>query len=125
MSNDAGLVRFAKKHYAPVFYTEEEFQADYHKILVMKKMFSRYQKTETANVPLLLNMFITLHNVFDTAALNVLLFSRMTPVHWPVVKTFLVFLSIYQETGETSDIPLDPYIAAELANIRWRGRIST
>jgi hypothetical protein len=107
MTVEHDFVKFALRNYHPVVFTEDDFLHDLNKIVVLKKLFKRYTSTGTINERLVLNNIIILMNVFGVKATNSMLFHRVNPEHWSILKTFLSFLNSYVETVETMDVPVD------------------
>lgn len=107
MTLEHDFVKYALQNYNPVVFTEDEFIRDLNKIVVLKKLFKRYETTGIINERLVLNNLIILTNVFGLPATNILLFYRVNECHWGILKTFLNYLNSYIETPDHSDVPFD------------------
>jgi hypothetical protein len=97
--------------------TIEDFNKDMQKVSHIKKLISR-----DFNKRLLLNHIIVLLNVFHSAAAVTMLFYKIDKKYWPILKTYLEFLSLMPDRIDelninSSDIPLDPQIVKELRSL--------
>ena len=91
--NDNNYILFAIKHYDnPQAVTEEDFYEDMKRFKWIKRLLNKYKNSGDLNVHLLMNHFIILYNVFGEAT-TPLLFYKIDKEHWPILKTFLVFLN--------------------------------
>lgn len=122
LSEDNYLV-YALKHYnSPECSGMEDFEEDIKRFKYLKRLFRRYERTGVLNDRLILNHLIVLYNVLDGAA-TPLLFFKIDKQHWPVLKTFLVFInrmpieSIVSGGVKGDEIPLDFHVINILRNI--------
>lgn len=107
--NEDNYILFAIKYYDnPQSTTKEDFYDDLKRFRWIKKLFKRYKNFGELNVPLLINHFIILYNIFGEAA-TPLLFYKMDPEFWSIVKTFIVYLGRLPEHPKTEihNIPVD------------------
>lgn len=102
----------------------EEFQEDMARIVYLKRLFRKYQKTSVLRENLILNHLITFYNVFGVEVATRLLFFRMDADLHYILKTFLVFLNYLPdgnprfEVGvDVVSIPMDRQIIGVLRNI--------
>jgi|TARA_B100001079_G_C16100902_1_gene378281 hypothetical protein len=115
------------KHYDnPQCVEVEEFNDDLRKIKYIKRLFNQYNVENKLKERLLLNHIIVFYNVFPVEAATRILFFKLDKVFWPMLKTFLIYLSYMPEdklesiNGEvinTSDIPMDQGIIDRLREI--------
>jgi len=122
LSEDNYLV-YALKHYnSPECSGMEDFEEDIKRFKYLKRLFTRYERTGVLNDRLILNHLIVLYNVLDGAA-TPLLFFKIDKKHWPILKTFLVFInrmpieSIVSGGVRGDEIPLDFHVINILRNI--------
>jgi len=122
LSEDNYLV-YALKHYnSPECSGMEDFEEDIKRFKYLKRLFRRYERTGVLNDRLILNHLIVLYNVLDGAA-TPLLFFKIDKKHWPILKTFLVFInrmpieSIVSGGVRGDEIPLDFHVINILRNI--------
>jgi len=121
--NEENFLVYALKNYnSPECTGLDDFEEDVKRFKYLKRLFGRYEKTQKLNDRLILNHLIVLYNVFDSAATS-MLFYRIEEKHWPVLKTFLVFLNrmpmeqIVTGGVKETDIPLDFNVINILRNI--------
>lgn len=108
---------FAARHYInPQCESIEEFYEDLSKFKYIKKLLTKYEDRGGVNTRLLLNHIITVYNVFSIDAANALLFFKVNKTHWPILKTFLIFLKYLPENAYV-EIPLDQKLVQELRRI--------
>jgi len=105
--NESNYIMFAMKHYEnPQAVTQEDFYDDMKRFKWIKRLLNKYKNTKEMNVPLLLNHFIILYNIFGDAA-TPLLFYRIDSELWNILKTFIVYLD-----------RLPPYPISQIHNIQ-------
>ena len=78
----------------------------------------RYKRDGELKTHLLLNHFIILYNMFGEAT-TPMLFHKIEPELWPVMKTFVMFLGKFPEYPHTTlhDVQPDLYCLKELYSI--------
>lgn len=91
--SDSNFLLYAAANYTSVCYDTDEFYDDLKRFKYLKRLFSRYLEKRDLKERLILNHLITIYNVFDTEAATRMLFFKTDEKHWPVLKTFLLFLS--------------------------------
>lgn len=112
LNEDNFLVYALKNYNSPECMGMDDFEEDIKRFKYLKRLFNRYSKTGTLSDRLIINHLIVLYNVFDSAA-TPMLFYKTEEQHWPVLKTFLVFLNrmpmeqIVTGGVKDTDIPLD------------------
>ena len=112
LNEDNFLVYALKNYNSPECTGMDDFEEDIKRFKYLKRLFNRYTKTGTLSDRLIINHLIVLYNVFDSAA-TPMLFYKTDEEHWPVLKTFLVFLNrmpmeqIVTGGVRDTDIPLD------------------
>lgn len=113
------FLHYAMNHYDnPSCKTIEEFNEDYQRITLIKKLLGK----ENQNIKLVLNHLVILFNVFHPEACIKMLFQKIEKEKWVDLKTYLVFLNFMPETipGEgikSTSLPLNPTIIEELRKI--------
>ena len=120
---DANFLMFAMKEYNNQQCTNiDEFYDDLKKIKYIKRLINRFLESGKLKEILILNHLIVFYNVFDNKAATRLLFFKIEEKYWPVLKTFLIYLSMMPETvkgirGEdiiSSDIQLNQEVIDKL-----------
>lgn len=100
----------------------EEFQEDLNRFKYLKRLFCRFKEHGELKERLIINHLIVLYNIFGTEATKMLFF-KMDQEHWPILKTFLIFLNfmplevIADKRIIESDIPLDEKVVEILRKI--------
>lgn len=127
--NESNFLLFAAKFYDnPHCSGIDEFNEDLHHIKYIKRLFRRYRDSknfEILRIRLVLNHLIVLYNVFGTEAATRILFLKIEPDLWYILKTFLIFLErmpdivvgISAKNIISVDIPIDMRIAQELRKL--------
>ena len=111
------IIMFAMKHYDnPSCVDSKEFLDDMKRFKYLKRLFRKYDTSGTLKVRLILNHIIVLANVFGVDASSTLLFFKIDRKHWPVLKTFLVYLN-YMPENDMKDIATDLKVLKELREI--------
>lgn len=97
LTND-NVILYATKHYDnPACHGINEITEDFDRIKYVKRLFKRYQIKGVLKERLILNHIIIVYNVFGPSAATRLLFFRLEPELWPILKTFLIFLNFMPE----------------------------
>ena len=111
------IMMFAMKHYDnPSCVDDKEFLDDKKRFKYLKRLFRKYDTSKVLKIRLILNHIIVLANVFGVDASSTLLFFKIDRKHWPVLKTFLVYLNFMPE-NDMKDIATDLKILKELREI--------
>jgi len=111
------IMMFAMKHYDnPSCVDNKEFLDDMKRFKYLKRLFRKYDTSNILKVRLILNHIIVLANVFGVDASSTLLFFKLDKKHWPMLKTFLVYLN-YMPENDLKDIATDLKILKELREI--------
>lgn len=115
---------FAVKNYDnPQCSSMGEFEEDLTRIVYLKRLFKKYQRTGELRERLILNHLITFYNVFGIPAGNRMLFYKMDKDLLSYLKTFLIYLQYLPETTKELEgidivgIPLDPAIVQKLRGL--------
>jgi len=95
---DSNFLLYAAANYTNSYYDTEEFYDDLKRFKYLKRLFSRYKYKGELRERLILNHLITIYNVFHHEAATRMLFFKIEEKHWPLLKTFLVFLQYMPET---------------------------
>ena len=107
--NEDNFLLFAIKNYEnPQAVTKEDFDRDLNHFKYIKRLLKRYRNTGELKVPLLVNHFIILYNIFGEAA-TPMLFFKIEKDLWSTVKTFILFLNRIPQYPKCyiHDIPVD------------------
>ena len=109
---------FAIKHYDnPSCVDEQEFLDDMKRFKYLKRLFRKYDTSKDLKMRLIINHIIVLANVFGVDAATTLLFFKIERNHWPLLKTFLVFLG-YMPENDLVDIPIIHTVMGKLGQIK-------
>jgi hypothetical protein len=117
--NEDNFLLFAIKNYEnPQAVTKEDFDKDLNHFKYIKRLLKRYKNTGELKVPLLINHFIVLYNIFGEAA-TPMLFFKIEKELWSTMKTFILFLNKIPEYPKCylHDIPVDLNCLKELQKI--------
>ena len=117
--NEDNFLLFAIKNYEnPQAVTKEDFDKDLNHFKYIKKLLKRYKNKGELNVPLLINHFIVLYNIFGEAA-TPMLFFKIEKELWSTMKTFILFLNKITEYPKCylHYIPVDLDCLKELQKI--------
>jgi len=110
---------FAIKHYDnPLCVDEKEFLDDMKRFKYLKRLFRKYETSKDLKMRLVINHIIILANVFGVDAATTLLFFKIEKNHWPLLKTFLVFLG-YMPENDLIDTPIIHTVMGKLGQIQW------
>jgi hypothetical protein len=120
------IMLYATKCYDKPNCIMSEFKEDMKRFNYIKRLFRRYAKYGELRENLILNHLIILYNVFGVEATTRMLFFKIGKSDWPVLKTYLLFLSCIPEVvrgikGQnivSSDISVDMKIAESLRQIK-------
>ena len=109
---------FAMKHYDnPLCVDEREFLDDMKRFKYLKRLFRKYETSKDLKMRLVINHIIILANVFGVDAATTLLFFKIEKNHWPLLKTFLVFLG-YMPENDLIDTPIIHTVMGKLGQIQ-------
>ena len=109
---------FAIKHYNnPTCVDEKEFLDDMKRFKYLKRLFRKYETSKDLKMRLVINHIIILANVFGVDAATTLLFFKIEKNHWPLLKTFLVFLG-YMPENDLIDTPIIHTVMGKLGQIQ-------
>ena len=117
--NEDNFLLFAIKNYEnPQAVTKEDFDKDLNHFKYIKRLLKRYKNTGELKIPLLINHFIVLYNIFGEAA-TPMLFFKIEKELWSTMKTFIVFLNRLPEYPHCyiHHVPLDNDCLIELQKI--------
>ena len=117
--NEDNFLLFAIKNYEnPQAVTKEDFDKDLNHFKYIKRLLKRYKNTGELKVPLLINHFIVLYNIFGEAA-TPMLFFKIERELLSTMKTFVLFLNKIPEYPKCylHDIPVDLDCLKELQKI--------
>jgi len=96
--NEKNFLLFAMKEYDnPQCVQVEEFYDDLKKVKYIKRLFNQYLNDGVLKERLLLNHIIVFYNVFPVRSATRILFLKIEEKFWPILKTFLVYLSYMSE----------------------------
>ena len=121
--NEKNFLLYAMKEYDnPQCVQVEEFYDDLKKVKYIKRLFNQYLNDGVLKERLLLNHIIVFYNVFPVRSATRMLFLKIEEKFWPILKTFLVYLSYMSEIIEpingrailSDDIQLDQGVVDRL-----------
>ena len=122
--NEKNFLLYAMKYYDnPQCVEVEEFTDDLRKIKYIKRLFNQYHTENILKERLILNHIIVFYNVFSVQAATRILFYKIDEEFWPMLKTFLLYLSympkdkiesIMGKEIRVTDIPMDQGIIDRL-----------
>ena len=96
--NEKNFLLYAMKEYDnPQCVQVEEFYDDLKKVKYIKRLFNQYLNEGILKERLLLNHIIVFYNVFPVRSATRMLFLKIEEKFWPILKTFLVYLSYMPE----------------------------
>ena len=96
--NEKNFLLYAMKEYNnPQCVQVEEFYDDLKKVKYIKRLFNQYLNEGVLKERLLLNHIIVFYNVFPVRSATRILFLKIEEKFWPILKTFLVYLSYMPE----------------------------
>ena len=108
---------YAAQHYNnPECTSVDEFKEDLSRFKYLKRLLKRYEQAGDLQERLILNHLIVLYNVFGIEAADRMLWYKVDENHWPIIKTFLVFLH-YLEESHKVEIPLDNTVIQRLREL--------
>ena len=111
------ITMFAMKHYDnPSCVDEQEFLDDMKRFKYLKRLFRKYDTSRDLKMRLIINHIIILANVFGVDAATSLLFFKIEQEHWPILKTFLIFLH-YMPENDLVDIAINHEVMGKLGQI--------
>ena len=118
LTKDNIILYAAKNYHTPKSIDSEEFFSDLKRFKYIKRLLKRYKNTGELKVPLLINHFIVLYNIFGEAA-TPMLFFKIEKELWSTMKTFILFLNKIPEYPKCylHDIPVDLNCLKELQKI--------
>ena len=95
---------------------KDEFKEDLTRFKYLKRLLRRYEQYGDLQERLILNHIIVLYNVFGIEAANRMMWFKVEPEHYSILKTFLIFLNYLPEDSHV-EIPLDQEIINKLRNL--------
>jgi hypothetical protein len=125
--HDDNFTIYAIKAYDKPNCVMSEFEEDLKRIKYIKRLLKRYKiwGEEELKERLILNHIIILSNVFGIEASVRMLFFKLDPVDYHLLKPFLMFLNFMPKTIrgiksidiQSNDIPVDIYILSRLRTL--------
>ena len=107
---------FAKRNYDNRGASIEEFEDDLKRFKYLKRLFRKYDTSGELKLRLIINHIIILSNVFGVDATTTLLFFKIERNHWPLLKTFLVYLHFMPE-NDLIEVPINHQVMGQLGQI--------
>ena len=108
---------FAMKHYDnPSCVDEAEFLDDLKRFRYLKRLFRKYDTSGELKLRLIINHIIILSNVFGVDATTTLLFFKIEGNHWPLLKTFLIYLHFMPE-NDLIEVPINREVMVKLGHL--------
>ena len=121
--NEKNFLLYAMKEYDnPQCVQVEEFYDDLKKVKYIKRLLNQYLNEGILKERLLLNHIIVFYNVFPVRSATRMLFLKIEEEFWPILKTFLVYLSYMPEIIDSingrsilsDDVQLDQHVVDRL-----------
>jgi len=124
--NDDNFMMYAIKNYNTVNCIMSELIEDLKRIKYIKRLMKRYRNGGPLKESLILNHIIILGNVFGTEASVRILFYKLEPEYYGMLKTFFLFLNYMPKVVEgikgkniiSADLNIDISISKRLSSIR-------
>ena len=91
--NDDNFLIYAAKAYDKPHIITSEFEEDLKRLKYVKRLLRKYRQTGDFKERLILNHVIILSNVFGVEATVNMLFFKVDPDDYPLLKTILIFLN--------------------------------
>jgi hypothetical protein len=91
--NDDNFLIYAAKAYDKPHIIQSEFEEDLKRLKYVKRLLRKYKQTGDFKERLILNHVIILSNVFGVEATVNMLFFKVDPDDYPLLKTILIFLN--------------------------------
>jgi len=114
---DKNFLLYAANNYVnPRCLDIKEFHEDINRFKYVKKLLKKYKEKSILQERLILNHLIIIHNVFGVCAATRMSFFMINEIHWPTLKTFLLYLNYIPE-GEYVNIPIDICVARALQKL--------
>ena len=109
----------------PQCVSSEDFFEDMSRIKYVKRLFNKYNRGGEIKTRLILNHIIAFYNVFENRDATRILFFKMEEEYWPILKTFLIYLSYMPEIVHgvngrnimSDEITIDGFILKQLESI--------
>ena len=123
---DDNFLIYAAKCYDRPHILQSEFEDDLRRIKYVKRLLRKYKQTGDFKERLVLNHIIILANVFGVDPTVNMLFLKVDPEDYPILKTILLFLNYLPIQLKVTfnkyyvrqeEIPVDLYIADKMRNI--------
>ena len=96
--NSENIHSFSENSYRnPQCICAEDFHEDMNRVKYVKRLLNKYKKGEELKTRLILNHIICFYNVFDKYSATRIWFFKIDRDYWPVLKTFLEYLSLMEE----------------------------
>ena len=124
--NKENIDIFSESSYRnPQCLSYEDFYEDMNRVKYVKRLFNKYNRGGEIKTRLILNHIIAFYNVFENRDATRILFFKMEENYWPLLKTFLLYLSYMPEIVHavngrnimSDDINIDVSIFRELEDI--------
>ena len=123
--NDDSYLIIAMKAYDSPNVILSEFEEDLKRIKYIKRLIKKYQTTGDLKERLILNHIIVLGNVFGIDQCVRILFFKLSPEEYPVLKTILLYLNYMPQIVKairgkdinSSDITVDLKVGKILRSI--------
>lgn len=120
--DEHNVMMYALKHYDSVQCNNmSEFMNDFKMIpMYLKRLFNKYKEGGEIKERLILNHLVIFYNMFGPEAGTRLLFYKIDKTHWPILKTFLIYLKRCPDIvngHNLTEVTVDNHIANILRGI--------
>lgn len=116
ITKDNWLFYAIKNYECPQLDSEKEFYEDVKRFKYLKRLFRKYKSTGELKYRLIVNHIIVLQNVFGVEAACTLLFFKIEPEYWSLLKTFLVYLN-YVKDDELEQVSVNKTLLNNLEKL--------
>ncbi len=92
--NEDNFIIYCIKNYHTPNYIMSEFENDLKRTKYIKRLIRKYKTSKVLKERLILNHIVMLYNVFGAEATTKILFYKIDPKDYDVLKTFLLYLNL-------------------------------
>ena len=117
IKDDKEFIDYCLSVYNNQYFEYNEFIEELNQVVTLKRIFRRYIKTNKINERLVLNIIITLLNMFNIEAVNIIIFYKLPKEFHSLILPFLIHLNSYKINNVTNDIKADSNITRLLQSM--------
>lgn len=122
IKNEKTFKEFALENYKNEHcISQSEFEADLKTIFLIKRLFKRFLLGDEINPMILVNLFITMKNVFpDDYAFEQILIYKIEDYYYGNLKSVLSFLNINMVSDELEETTMNIELKKLLMSIKYK-----